>query len=125
MIESAKCMFHKLLGEASDDLESVTPQSGKSLHIETIRNAHRCSSSETPSCAVKLDSASKTQPSRESLEQVADDDVRKHLELSVPLHKLGEWKYGILDVIAHNDDTELALRRSRTKGQDSKSSYVH
>ena len=126
MIEAAMCMFHKLLGEASDDLERVTPQSRKSLHIETIRNAHRCSRSETasekpcsrsetlverscsrletlvekfcfrsetPSFAVKLEYASKTQPSRESLEQVADNDFRKQLELSVPLHKPGEWKY--------------------------------
>ena len=41
MIEAAKCMFHKLLGEASDDLERVTPLSRKSLHIETTRNAQR------------------------------------------------------------------------------------
>ena len=32
-IEAAKCMFHKLLGEATDDLERVTPQSRKSLHF--------------------------------------------------------------------------------------------
>ena len=36
-----------------------------------------CSRSETPSFAVKLEPASKTRPSRESLEQVADDDFRK------------------------------------------------
>ena len=120
MIEAAKCMFHELLAEASDDLERVTPQSRKSLQIKTTRNAHRCSSfetmsepcsrsetlveiscsrpetiseipfsrsetlserlcsrSETPSFAVKLEPASKTRPSRESLEQVADDDFRK------------------------------------------------
>ena len=120
-IEAAKCMFHKLLAEASDDLERVTPQSRKSFHVKTIRNAHRCSlfetasekpcprcetlversccrsetmseilrsrsgtlserlcsRSETPSVAVKLEPASKTRPSRESLEQVADDDFRK------------------------------------------------
>ena len=35
MIESAKCMPHNLRGEASDDLERVTPQSRKSLYIET------------------------------------------------------------------------------------------
>ena len=27
MIEAVKCMFHKLLGEASDDLGCVTPRS--------------------------------------------------------------------------------------------------
>ena len=69
-----------------------------------MRNTHRCSRSEavsekscslpeTSSCAVKLESVSKTRPSRESLEQVVDDDFRKQHELSVPLHKLGEWKY--------------------------------
>ena len=92
-------MFHKLLGAASDHLERVTTQSRKGLHVETTRNALRCSRpetmseipcsrsetlserlcsrSETPSFAVKLEPASKTRPSRESLEQVADDDFRK------------------------------------------------
>ena len=49
MIEAAKYMLHKLLGEASDDLECVTPLSRKSLHVETTRNQHRCSRFETPS----------------------------------------------------------------------------
>ena len=49
MIETARCMFHTLLGEASDDLERATPQSHKRLHLETIRNAHRCFRSETAS----------------------------------------------------------------------------
>ena len=31
MIEAAKCMFHKLLREASDDLECVTPRSRVNL----------------------------------------------------------------------------------------------
>ena len=68
MIEAAKCMIHRLLGEASDDLERVTSQSREGLHIDTTRNAHRCSGSETPvgkscsrpetlSCIVKLESA--------------------------------------------------------------------
>ena len=48
MIEAAECMFHKLLGEANDDLECVTPQSRERLHVETTRNKHRCSRSETP-----------------------------------------------------------------------------
>ena len=54
-----------------------------------------CSRSETPSVAVKLDPASKTRPSRESLEQVADDDFRKPPELSVPQYQLGKWRYEI------------------------------
>ena len=49
MIEAANCMFHKLLREASDDLERVTTQSHKSLHFETVANAHRCPRSETAS----------------------------------------------------------------------------
>ena len=49
MIEAAKCMFHKFLGEVSDDLERVTPQSRESLHAETTRDKRRCSLSETPS----------------------------------------------------------------------------
>ena len=49
MIEAAKCMFRKLLGEVSGDLERVTPQPHESLHIETTRNKRRCSRSETPS----------------------------------------------------------------------------
>ena len=40
-------MFHKLLGEASDDLERVTPQPRERLHIETTRTKRPCSRSET------------------------------------------------------------------------------
>ena len=103
MTEAAKCMFHKLLGEARDDLERVTSQSREGLHIETARNAHRCarsetasekscSRSETPSCVMKLEPASKTRLSRESLKQVVDDS-REQREFTVPLHKPGEGKY--------------------------------
>ena len=35
MIETAKCMFHKLLGEASDDLDRVTLQSREDLRTHT------------------------------------------------------------------------------------------
>ena len=49
MIEAAKCMFHKLLGVASDDLERVTPRSRESLCTETTQNKRRCSRPETPS----------------------------------------------------------------------------
>ena len=43
MMETAKCMFHKLLGEASDDLERVTPHPRESLQTG------RYSRPETPS----------------------------------------------------------------------------
>ena len=49
MIEAAECMFHKLLREASDDLERVTPRLRESLCAETTQNKRRCSRSETPS----------------------------------------------------------------------------
>ena len=49
VIEAAKCMFLRLLREASDDLERVTPQTRVSFHIEITRNKHRYSRSETPS----------------------------------------------------------------------------
>ena len=42
------CMFHNLLGEASGDLERVTPRSRESLCTETMQNKRRCSRSETP-----------------------------------------------------------------------------
>ena len=47
MIVAAKRLFIKLQGEASDDLERVTPQSHENPFIETQRSKHRCS--ETPS----------------------------------------------------------------------------
>ena len=43
--------------------------------------------------SVKLESVSKVQPSRESLEQVAGHDLRKQLGLSVPQYEPGEWKH--------------------------------
>ena len=44
-------------------------------------------------CIVKLKPVSKTQPSRESLEQVVDGDFREQLWLSVPLYEPGKWQY--------------------------------
>ena len=97
MIEAAKCLFHKLLGKASDNLERVTPQLRENLHAETTRNKRRCSRSDTPSlrpcsrsetpedirsrsetssCTVELESASKTRPSL-ALKQVTAGDFRK------------------------------------------------
>ena len=42
-------MLYKLMEEASDDLERVTPQPRESFHAETTLNKRRCSSPETPS----------------------------------------------------------------------------
>ena len=42
-------MFHKLLGEASDDLDRVTLQSREDLRAESTRNTPRCSRAETAS----------------------------------------------------------------------------
>ena len=90
MIEAAKCMFHKLLGEASDDLDRVTLQSREDLRAESTRNTRRCSRAETASEVFR--SRSETiSPSRGPLEHVADGDVRRQLELSVPLYRSGEW----------------------------------
>ena len=49
VIEAAKCMFHKLLGEVRDDLDRVTSQSqGGSPCAEIKQNKRRCARSETP-----------------------------------------------------------------------------
>ena len=53
MIEAAKCTFLKLLGDASHDLERVTPQPRESLHIETTReqtSMFSCRDSEREIC---------------------------------------------------------------------------
>ena len=46
--QRSACSTH-CWGEASDDLERVTPQSRECLHVETTRNKRRCSRCETPS----------------------------------------------------------------------------
>ena len=48
VIEASKCMFHNLLGEASDDLERATPRTRESFCAETKQNKRRCARSETP-----------------------------------------------------------------------------
>ena len=50
------------------------------------------SHSETSSCTVELEFATKTRSSRESLKQVAADDLRKQLKLSVPLYN-GKYEF--------------------------------
>ena len=124
-------MFHKMLGEASDDLERVMPQSHESLHAVTTRNKHRCSRPETLSekhcsrsettiakaCSpsvtfVGMPCSRSETPSGKSvvpippsppnrseacavkLEQVVDGVFHQQLELSVPLFKPEERKYG-------------------------------
>ena len=93
MIEAAKCMFHNLLGEASDDLERVTPRSHESVCSETPTEKP-CSCSEMPSeksvWQTPTDGSPMQQSSAESLEQVVEGDSRKQLELSVPQCEPGE-----------------------------------
>ena len=90
-------MFHKLLGEASDDLERVTPRSRENLcsRPEPLTNKLR-SRFEMPSDNSAWRTSTDTpmpQSSAESSEHVVEDDLRKQLELSVPRTELGEWKY--------------------------------
>ena len=43
MIEAAKCMFHKLLGEVRDDLDRVSSQSQGGPYAEIKQSKQRCS----------------------------------------------------------------------------------
>ena len=56
------------------------------------------------------------QASVESLEQVAEDDPRKQLELSVSRYELGEWKHELNNVIVNYDNIEPALHRGGEEG---------
>ena len=103
MIEAAKCLFHKLLGEASDDLERVTP---RSLEMPSENCVWR-TSTDTPM----------PQSSAESSEHVVEDDPRKQLEFSVPRYEPGEWEYEF--------QMSSSLHRNGAKRQDSKFSDVH
>ena len=100
-------MFHKLLGEARDDLDRVTPRSQESLCTEIKQSKQRCSHTvilkenhcprpEEPSEKSAHQTGTDTplpQSSAETLEQVIQDDHRKQLELSVPQYEHGEWKH--------------------------------
>ena len=57
------------------------------------------------------------QASAESLEQVAEDDPRKQLELSVSRYELGEWKHELNNVIVNYDNIEFARHRSGAKSK--------
>ena len=115
-------MFHKLLGEASDDLERVSlyrdhadqttmfslrdtrenpcfrpgaPSEKSCFRSETL-TGKLCSRFEMPKAkSVWQTSADTPMPhsSAGSLEQADEGDPRKQLELSVPGYELGEWKY--------------------------------
>ena len=106
MIEAGKCMLHKLLGEASDDLERVTPRSRESLCTRPRRR--RCSRSEAPRRLENLVLAPRCRA--RNLCGKRQQNVRRchNLQLShwnrlpraihacsgaVPQYKLGEWKY--------------------------------
>ena len=95
MVEAAKCMFHKLLGEASDDLERVTPRSRENLSScpETLTNKLR-SCFEMPSESSVWRTSTDTPMPQSSVESsdVGEDDLRKQLELSVLGYELGECK---------------------------------
>ena len=66
-------MFHKLLGEASNDLCRVTLQSRENFRAELARDTRRCSRAKTTS--------------------EAKHSRSERLEFSVPLYCSGEWKY--------------------------------
>ena len=63
--------------------------------------------------------------SAETLEQVIEDDPRKHLDLLVAHYQLGEWKHEIHYVAAHYDKIEPAVHRGGKEGQYSTFSDVH
>ena len=107
MIEAAKCMFHKLLGEVKDDLHRVTPQSQEGLCAEIKQNKQRCSRTvilKVNPCPRPKESSEKSvhqmlpetplpQSSAGIPEQAVEDDPRKQLELSVPQYSPGEGKH--------------------------------
>ena len=106
-IEADRCMFHKLLEEARDDLNRVTPRSQESLCTEIKQSKQRCSHTvvlkenpcpryEEPSETSVHQTGTDTplpQSSAGTLEPVIEDDHRKQLELSVPRYEPGEWKH--------------------------------
>ena len=98
MTEAAKCMFHKLLEEASDNLQRVTPRSRENFCSRPETLVHKLRSRfEMPSenCVWRRTSTDTPMPqsSAESSEHVFEDDPRKQLELSVPRYEPGQWKY--------------------------------
>ena len=105
-MEAGKCMFHKLLGEASDDLERVTSRSRESLCTRPRRR--RCSRSEAPRrlenlvlaprCRARYLCGKRQQMVRRchSLQLSHWNRLPRAIHASslvVPQYKLGEWKY--------------------------------
>ena len=100
-------MFHKVLGEARDDVDRVAPRSQKGLGTEIKQSKQRrshtvmlkenpCSRPEEPSEKSVLKTSTETplpQSSAEIPQQVIEYDFRKQLELSVPQYEPGEWKH--------------------------------
>ena len=106
VIEAAKCMFHKLLGEASDDLERLTPRSRESLYTSPRRR--RCSRSDAPRRLENLALAPRCRArnlcgKRQQMVRRCHNLQLSHWNrlpraihassLAVPQFKLGEWKY--------------------------------
>ena len=118
-IEAAKCRFLKLLEEASDDLERVTPRSRENLSScpETstrklrsrfevpIKNSVWRTSTDTPM----------PQSLAESLEQVVEGDPRKQLELSVSRYEL----------VVHYDISNLLFTEAEHKGKTRNYRVIH
>ena len=122
MIEAARCMFHKLLGEARDDLDPATPRSQESLCTEIKKSKQRCSHTvilKENLCPRPEEPSEKSVPlpesAAETLEQVIEDDPRKQLDLSVL--QCGEWKHEFKNVEVHYDNIELAFHRGGEEGQ--------
>ena len=125
-------MFHKLLGEASDDLERVTPQSHESFHAETTRNKHQCSRpetlsekpcsrSETPSgksvVPIPQSPPNRSEACAVKLEQVVDGDFRKQLELRASVRT---WRMEIRiqdDVVLYDNILNLLFTEAERKGK--------
>ena len=134
MIEAAKCMFHKLLGEVRDDLDRVTSQSQGGPYAEIKQNKQRCLRTailEENPCPRSEQQSGKSvhqtstetplpQSSAGILEQVVEGDPRKQ-----PPVRSWRVEIRIQDVVVRYDNTEFALQRSGAKGQDSKFSDAH
>ena len=86
MIEAANCTFHRSLGEASNDLERVTPRSRESLRIETPSEKPR---SHPETLTGKLRFRFKT-PSEKSVSQTPTDGTPVQPSPAEPLEQVVE-----------------------------------
>ena len=96
MIEAASAFLTNCWGEASDDLQRVTPRSRENLSSCTETLAEKLRSRfEVPSeKSVWRTSTGTPMPqfSAESSEHVVEDEFRKQLEFLAPRYEPGEWK---------------------------------